>query len=142
MSTTVAQNLSSEIWKKISNGYSKIEKQNMKKMAHYKLTLPQFNVMEVLFNAGSMPLKKISNELNVTGANITCVVDNLEKRDLVIRIPSKTDRRIINANLTEKGKEIIESILPEYFNMLDNTTDNLAESEKKELIRLLEKLAA
>jgi len=142
MSTTVAQNLSSEIWKKISNGYSKIEKQNMKKMAQYKLTLPQFNVMEVLFNAGSMPLKKISNELNVTGANITCVVDNLEKRDLVVRIPSKTDRRIINANLTEKGKEIIESILPEYFDMLDNTTDNLAESEKKELIRLLEKLAA
>ena len=142
MSTTVAQNLSSEIWKKISNGYSKIEKQNMKKMAQYKLTLPQFNVMEVLFNAGSMPLKKISNELNVTGANITCVVDNLEKRDLVVRIPSKTDRRIINANLTEKGKEIIESILPEYFDMLVNTTDNLAESEKKELIRLLEKLAA
>jgi len=142
MSTTVAQNLSSEIWKKISNGYSKIEKQNMKKMAQHKLTLPQFNVMEVLFNAGSMPLKKISNELNVTGANITCVVDNLEKRDLVVRIPSKTDRRIINANLTEKGKEIIESILPEYFDMLVNTTDNLAESEKKELIRLLEKLAA
>ncbi|VAX19511.1 hypothetical protein MNBD_IGNAVI01-811, partial [hydrothermal vent metagenome] len=73
--STETQNLSSEIWKKISSGHSKIEKQNMKKMAQYKLTLPQFNVMEVLFNAGVMPLKKISNELNVTGANITCVVD-------------------------------------------------------------------
>ena len=32
---------------------------------------------------GSIPLKKISDELMVTGANITCVMDNLEKEDLV-----------------------------------------------------------
>ncbi len=140
--STVTQNLSSEIWKKISNGHSKIEKQHMKKMAQYKLTLPQFNVMEVLFNAGTMPLKKISNELNVTGANITCVVDNLEKRDFFVRIPSKTDRRIINAQLTEKGKEIIKSIFPEYLSLLDEETTNLKDSEKKEFIRLLEKLVA
>jgi MarR family 2-MHQ and catechol resistance regulon transcriptional repressor len=45
----------------------------------------------------------------VTGANITCVVDNLEKEDLVRRVPSKKDRRIINAELTDKGKEKIEN---------------------------------
>ncbi len=136
------KNLSSEIWKKVSDVHSKIEKQQMKKTAQYKLTLPQFSVMEVLFNVDSMPLKKISNELNVTGANITCVVDNLEKRNLVVRVPSKTDRRIINAELTDKGKKMIEEIIPSYLNLLEDVTTNLTVDEKKEFIRLLEKLVA
>ena len=141
MSTTT-KSLSSEIWKKFTAGYSIIGKQHMRKMAQYKLTTPQFNVLEVLFNSKAMPLKKISNELNVTGANITCVVDNLEKQELVLRVPSKKDRRIINAELTQKGQKIFQSIFPEYLDLLDKTTTNLADNEKKEFIRLLDKLVA
>lgn len=135
-------NLSSEMWSKFTSGYSRIEKRHMKKMSEYAVTIPQFNVLKVLLHSGSMPLKKISNELNVTGANITCVVDNLEKREFVSRIPSTVDRRIINAELTEKGKEMINSIFPTYLDVLEKATTNFAETEKKEFIRLLEKLVA
>ena len=138
----LTKNLSSEIWKKYTTGYNIIGKQHMRKMAQYKLTTPQFNVLEVLFSSKSMPLKKISNELNVTGANITCVVDNLEKHELVVRVPSKEDRRIINAELTLKGQEVFQSVFPEYLDLLDETTKNLADNEKKEFIRLLDKLVA
>ena len=134
--------LSLEIWKKFTTGYNIIGKQHMRKMAQHKLTTPQFNVLEVLFNSKLMPLKKISNELNVTGANITCVIDNLEKQELVVRVPSKEDRRIINAELTPKGQEAFQSIFPEYLDLLEETTTNLAENEKKEFIRLLDKLVA
>jgi MarR family transcriptional regulator, 2-MHQ and catechol-resistance regulon repressor len=54
----------------------------------------------------------------VTGANITCIVDNLEKEEMVQRTYSKEDQRVILAGLTKKGKEKIESILPEYEKML------------------------
>ena len=134
--------LSSEMWKKFTTGYSSIEKRHMRKMSEHKLTIPQFNVLRVLFNSGSIPLKKISNELNVTGANITCVVDNLEKRKFVTRMPSKVDRRIINAELTDKGREMIETIFPTYIDVLEKATTNLEDKEKKEFIRLLEKLVA
>jgi len=136
------KNLSLEIWKKFATGYNIIGKQHMRKMAQHKLTTPQFNVLEVLFNSKVMPLKKISNELNVTGANITCVIDNLEKRELVVRVPSKKDRRIINAELTPKGQETFQSIFPEYLDLLNETTNNLVDTEKKEFIRLLDKLVA
>ncbi len=134
--------LSSEMWKKFTNGYSRIEKRHMRKMSEHALTIPQFNVLQVLFNLGATPLKKISNELNVTGANITCVVDNLEKREFVTRIPSTVDRRIINAELTDKGREMIETIFPTYLDVLEKATTNLEDKEKKEFIRLLEKLVA
>lgn len=139
---TTTKSLSSEIWKKFSTGYNIIGKQHMRKMVQHKLTTPQFNVLEVLFDSKVMSLKKISNELNVTGANITCVIDNLEKRELVVRIPSKEDRRIINAELTQKGQDVFQSIFPQYLDLLDETTTNLADNEKKEFIRLLDKLVA
>ena len=140
--STQEKSLSSEIWKKITTGYNTIGKEHRKVMAQYKLTTPQFNVLEILFNSRAMSLKKISNELNVTGANITCVVDNLEKRELVIRIHSKEDRRIINAELTPKGQEEFQSIFPKYLELLEESTTNLADNEKNEFIKLLDKLVA
>jgi len=93
-----------------------------------------------LQKSGPIPLKRISEELLVTGANITCVVDNLEKEDLVRRVPSKKDRRIINAELTDKGKEKIERLFPEFTSGLSESMKGLTEGEKRNLIELLEKI--
>jgi len=104
------------------------------------LTAPQFGVMEVLNRLGSVPLKKISEELMVTGANITCVVDNLEKEEFVKRVPSKEDRRVILAELTPKGKEKLDQIMPEYVQNMASVISVLNEHEQKDLVKLLEKI--
>ena len=52
--STQEKSLSSEIWKKITTGYNTIGKQHRKVMAQYKLTTPQFNVLEILFNKGNV----------------------------------------------------------------------------------------
>jgi len=96
--------------------------------------------LDVLKRQGPMPLKRISEELMVTGANITCVVDNLEKEDLVRRVHSKEDRRIIMAELTDKGKEKIDQIIPQYVENMSTITSVLSENEQKELTRLLQRL--
>jgi MarR family 2-MHQ and catechol resistance regulon transcriptional repressor len=76
----------------------------------------------------------------VTGANITCVVDNLEKEEFVKRVPSKEDRRVILAELTPKGKEKLEQIWPDYVKNMSSVTSVLNEQEQKELLKLLEKI--
>lgn len=133
--------LALDLWTRLSKAYDKVRKDQMKQMAQEKLTAPQFNVLEVLSRRGPIPLKRISEELMVTGANITCVVDNLEKEDLVKRVHSKEDRRVINAELTEKGKEKINGILPEYAKQMANLVGVLNENEQRELANLLQKLA-
>ncbi len=129
-----------QLWTRLSKAYDKVRKEQMKQMSQEKLTAPQFNVLEVLSRRGPIPLKRISEELMVTGANITCVVDNLEKEDLVRRVHSKEDRRVINAELTDKGKDKINSILPEYGSQMSKLTSVLNENEQRELTTLLEKL--
>lgn len=75
-----------------------------------KISLPQAQVMTVLLQNSEVKLKDISHKCNTTGANITCVVDNLEKVHLVARQPSKTDRRVINLVLTDEGRKLITSV--------------------------------
>ncbi len=129
-----------ELWSEISKTYDSVKKAQTKQVSLHKLTVPQFSVLEVLRDNGPMPLRRISEHLLVTGANITCVVDNLERDKLAMRVPSLKDRRIIMAELTNKGKEKVERILPEYVKNLSEITSKLTDEEKRILYKLLQKL--
>lgn len=129
-----------ELFEKLSKATDKLRKIQAKQMFEQKLTAPQFSVLDVLYKNGSLPLKKISEELMVTGANITCVVDNLEKENFVKRVPSSEDRRVINAELTPLGKNKIDSIYPEFSKNITDVFANLSEAEQKELLRILSKI--
>lgn len=139
MSTDKKQ-LSLELWDKLSKAYDKVRRMQSKQMFHEKLTTPQFGVLEILLKSGPIPLKKISDEMMVTGANITCVVDNLEKEGFVVRIHSKEDRRVILADLTDAGRAKINSIMPAYADNMSAALSVLNDAEMKELKRLFEKL--
>lgn len=129
-----------ELWEKLSKVNDKIRKVQARQMFEEKLTAPQFGVLEILYKRGPLPLKKISDEMMVTGANITCVVDNLEKENLVKRVPSKEDRRVIHAELTPDGKNKIDSIYPAYTKNIAEIFSSLSASEQKELLKLLSKI--
>jgi len=135
------KSLALELCEKISRASDKFRKVQAKQMFEHKLTSPQFGVLEILYKSGPLSLKKISYEMMVTGANITCVVDNLEKEGFVKRIHSTKDRRVILADLTESGREKIELILPEYHKNISAMVSLLNENEQKEFINLLDKFS-
>lgn len=128
------------LWDKFFTTYETLRKAQIKTVFEHKLTGPQFNVLEVLYTAGSMPLKKIGERLFVSGANITCVVDNLEKEELVKRVPSLEDRRIIIAELTHKGREKMEKLYPLHAKNISEITAGLTKDEQRQLESLLGKL--
>ncbi len=134
------ENLGWELWKELTSTTENLEKSHTRRVSYLNLTNPQFNVLETLNSEGSMSLKDISKRLNVTGANITCVMDNLEKHNFAERIPSRTDRRIINAEMTEKGKKIFSEITPVYLESINEETSKLNDEEKVQLLELLSKL--
>jgi len=128
------------LWEKLSQTYEALRKTQVKAVFEHKLTGPQFNVLEVLYVYGPMPLKKIGERLFVSGANITCVVDNLEKEGFVKRVPSNEDRRIIIAELTEKGRSKMENVFPIHAKNITSITNALSEEEQHDLEKLLKKL--
>ncbi|MCU7494700.1 MAG: MarR family transcriptional regulator [Ignavibacteria bacterium] len=140
MMTDVRTKHAITIWEKLFHTYEKYRKMQVKTVFEHHLTGPQYSVLEVLFSAGPMPLKKIGERLYVSGANITCVVDNLEKEELVRRVPSSDDRRIIIAELTNKGREKIEKLFPLQAQNILKMTEALSHEEQDELMKLLNKL--
>ena len=131
-----------DLYNLVAKAHDRLKKVHAKHLGTEKLTTPQFGVLDVLMKKGSIPLKKISDELMVTGANITCVMDNLEKEDLVKRVHSKSDRRVINAELTPKGKQKLDKIYPDHVKSLNDFSKKLTDAEMKQLAGLLEKLAS
>lgn len=71
---------------------------------HFKVTLPQFDVLSELERAKTpLTMSQLSKELMVSNGNVTGVIDRLSKNNLVTRIRSQEDRRIQYIELTESG---------------------------------------
>jgi len=58
-----------------------------------KLTESQFNILDALLHLGPLSQKQLGDKLLKSGGNITMVVDNLEKQNLVKRVRGEKDRR-------------------------------------------------
>ncbi len=129
------------LWGELVRVYELIKKAQTKNISDNNLTIPQFNVLQILAFKGSIPLKNIGNLLYVTGANITCIIDNLEKEKLVNRVHSKTDRRVVLAEITSKGEELINKIYPVYVKNIEESISGLSAFEQNKLIKMLEKIA-
>ena len=106
----------------------------------YGLTQPQFSVVEGLGHLGPMTMGELSSKLLVTCGNMTVVVDNLEKRGLVRRRPSETDRRATVVDLTAAGRAHFERIFPDHAAYMARALSMLDEEEQRTLGSLLRKL--
>jgi len=104
------------------------------------LTTSQFAVLEVLYHAGPLCLTEIAHKILTTGGNLTLVVNNLEKRGLVQRKQSASDRRFFSLHLTPKGKNLIAEIFPKQAAEITRVIGALSAEEQAELARLCKKL--
>ena len=104
------------------------------------LTITQFGVLEALLHLGPQCQKDLASKQLKTGGNMTLVVDNLEKRKLVRRERSKTDRRIINVHLTTSGRRLIDDYFPRHARAITHELGVLSAAEQEQLGTLTRKL--
>jgi MarR family 2-MHQ and catechol resistance regulon transcriptional repressor len=109
-------------------------------LAEANLTASQFGVLEALFHLGSLNQRSLAEKLLKSGGNITMVIDNLEKSDLVVRKRDPKDRRSIQIYLTDKGKKLIKSFFPEHLERIMEIFDSISEKDKTELSRICKQL--
>jgi MarR family 2-MHQ and catechol resistance regulon transcriptional repressor len=104
------------------------------------LTWSQFEVLEALNQFGSICLSTIAEKILKSTANITTVIDNLEKQELVRRERSVEDRRFVSVHLTEEGRRLINGVCPRFRAAILEEMKSLTEFEQEELSRLCLKL--
>jgi MarR family transcriptional regulator, 2-MHQ and catechol-resistance regulon repressor len=105
------------------------------------LTVSQFAVLEILYHKGDLRISEIIEKALSTGGNMTVVIDNLVKEDLVKRCNDPKDRRVNLISITDKGRKLVSDIFPKHVENINEVFSTLTEEEKGHLISLLKKLS-
>lgn len=107
---------------------------------NYNLTKTQSLVLSYINSNKDIYQKDIEKRFSIRRSTATEILNLMEKRNLIKRIPSKLDKRINIIEITEEGKKL-EKVGKEKIKELEKQmTKSLTREEKKELIKLLEKV--
>lgn len=108
-------------------------------LARYDLTLQQYNVLRILRGAkGPLPTLEIAERMLEQAPGITRLIDRLEAKQLVTRVPCKTDRRQVHCHITDSGLGLLETLDP-VMNAADGRLERVLAPEQ--LQQLIETLA-
>lgn len=115
---------------------------NSQSREDYNLSASARQVLAVVEGAG-VPLEPtvIAQRLLITTASITPLLDTLEKRDLIRRLPHPEDRRKRLVEITPRAQEIVDEFLPS-FHARERAivSDALTVAEQRQLLKLVAKL--
>ena len=98
------------------------------------LTFPQYYTLFLLSKKDGCCMDFLKNDLKISGASATKVVDHLIKKKLVDRGFWSKDRRKVNIVLTDKGKKLLKSIEKVRMKFMSEFLGKMNESNKKKAI--------
>ena len=73
----------------------------------FGVTGPQLWALKTIAQDGSLPLGELSKKMYLHPSTISGVIDRLEDKGYVVRDRATGDRRVINVQLTLKGKRLV-----------------------------------
>ena len=113
-------------------------------LARHELSQGRFMVLVLLDRhergEGVSP-SEIAEQLGVTRATVTGLLDGLEKEALISRQTHPEDRRAFCIELTPKGRQFLATLLPGHYRRIAGLMAHLNPAEQKQLVKLLSKVA-
>jgi MarR family transcriptional regulator, 2-MHQ and catechol-resistance regulon repressor len=105
------------------------------------ITPQQFNILRILRGSLPNPLStlQIRERMLDKMSDTSRIVDRLIAKGLVKKGTCKTDRRLVDVMITDKGKKLLEKLDARQDEM-DNVMSNLSKKEAASLSELLDKL--
>ncbi|MDC8830824.1 MarR family winged helix-turn-helix transcriptional regulator [Alteromonas gilva] len=105
------------------------------------ITGPQLMVLQNIADKPGIMVKEIADNINLSPATITNILDRLEARDLAHRIRSTKDKRKVGVYLTDSGEKAVATAprpLQEHF---VERFGQLAEWEQSQMIATMQRIA-
>lgn len=105
------------------------------------ITPQQFNILRILRGSYPQPLStlQIRERMLDKMSDTSRIVDRLIAKGFLKKGTCKTDRRLVDVMITDKGKKLLER-LDERQDELDKIVGNLTEDEAATLSKLLDKI--
>ncbi len=102
--------------------------------------IQSWRVLIALYQQGGQPVGALSDLTSINFSTLSRVLDRMEKKLLVERLRGIDDARSVKIELTGKGREVTEKILPHAAALEAGSVDDFSEAELATLRQLLAKL--
>lgn len=106
----------------------------------YGITLPQFRVLAQIGLGADSSQKALAASIDVDPMTMSGILDRLEKRALISRIPDPTDSRAKVAAITDEGREIVQTARHVGLEVLEEGLSGLSDKERTQLKTLLSRV--
>lgn len=128
------------LWVVINRAVSALQKIAAADMRSRGFNLTEWGVLEYLYHKGSQPLAKVGREILITSGSVTYVIDKLETKGLIQRVPCESDRRVIYAALTDEGRALMEREFPGHAEVIKDLMAPLDTLEQEQLKSLMKRI--
>lgn len=91
-------------------------------------------------NPGSSQ-RELADWAGITGPGLVGIIDELEKREMVVRVRSTEDRRRNSLELTELGERTVHMLLDTVAQIEQPIREELSEAELATLIELIDRVS-
>lgn len=109
--------------------------------ARFEVTLPRIDLMAQLDrHPMGLSMHELSQRLMVTGGNVTGLIQRLVEEGMVIRAPSREDRRRIMVRLSAAGRRQFKTMAQHHESWVDTLFSGLSATDKRHLFDLLGRL--
>lgn len=109
-------------------------------LSNHNLTTSQFAVLEALYHLGTLSQRDLAEKLLKSTGNMSSVLKNIEKRDLISRERDENDNRFMRVCITDAGRDLIEGMFGGHVAGIVEEMSILSSEEQVQLARLCRKL--
>jgi DNA-binding MarR family transcriptional regulator len=95
----------------------------------FDLSFVEYSVLRLLARAGPLSPSRLAEQVVRTTGAMTKILDRLERRGYLERVPDPTDRRALLVGLTAEGLELSEKASAAYTVVRSRALDGLAAGE-------------
>ena len=104
------------------------------------LTKVQWLLLKILNDRNGESQHNLAFLTSRDKASLTRLINTMENKNLVARIPSKSDQRINQIYITKHGEKILKKAQPVIMEMIMEMQDGISEEERGLAISVLKKL--
>lgn len=104
------------------------------------LNRQQIILLKTLFHDGPQTQHNLACLTDRDKASLTRLLATMEKKNLVARITSPTDKRVNMVHLTKHGEKVLEETMPVLMESIQIMQNNIDEDDQNAVIRTMERI--
>jgi DNA-binding MarR family transcriptional regulator len=108
--------------------------------APHRIRPVQLSILGLLYEKPAVKQSELGRAIDVKAANVVALLDELERRHVIVRRPASTDRRSYAVHLTPAGRKVARELIQLHRRLEQDLADYLGPEEYQELLRLLKKV--